>query len=185
MIESLLDTDLYKFTMMQAVLHHFPGAEVEYRFRCRDENVDLRPFADEIRQHVAELCRLRFSEEELAFLGSLRFIKPDFVDFLRLFHLQERYIHISNEGENLEIVIHGPWLHTILFEVPVLAIVSETYNRSMYPNPDYAEGNRRLDEKIRLVRTHPGVELFRFSDFGTRRRFSRDWHRHVIERLRD
>src|SRR5690606_38775798 len=107
MIESLLDTDLYKFTMMQAVLHHFPGAEVEYRFRCRDENVDLRPFADEIRQHVAELCRLRFSEEELAFLGSLRFIKPDFVDFLRLFHLQERYIHISNEGENLEIVIHG------------------------------------------------------------------------------
>lgn len=185
MIKSLLDTDLYKFTMMQAVLHHFPGAEVEYRFRCRDENVDLRPFADEIRQHVAELCRLRFSEEELAFLGSLRFIKPDFVDFLRLFHLQERYIHISNEGENLEIVIHGPWLHTILFEVPVLAIVSETYNRSMYPNPDYAEGNRRLDEKIRLVRTHPGVELFRFSDFGTRRRFSRDWHRHVIERLRD
>jgi nicotinate phosphoribosyltransferase len=185
MLVSLLDTDLYKFTMMQAVLHHFPGAVVEYRFKCRDPERDLRPYADEIRQHVAELCELRFNEDELAYLGGLRFIKPDFVDFLRLFHLQERYIDIRSDGAELEIVIRGPWLHTILFEVPVLAIVSETFTRAAYPEPDFAEGDRRLDEKIRQIQAHPDVELFRFSDFGTRRRFSRRWQRHVIERLKE
>lgn len=185
MLVSLLDTDLYKFTMMQAVLHHFPGAAVEYRFKCRDPERDLRPYADQIRQHVAELCELRFNEDELAYLGALRFIKPDFVDFLRLFHLQERYIDIHSDGAELEIIIRGPWLHTILFEVPVLAIVSETFTRATYPEPDFAEGDKRLDEKIRQIQQHPGVELFRFSDFGTRRRFSRRWQRRVIERLQE
>lgn len=185
MLVSLLDTDLYKFTMMQAVLHHFPGAEVEYRFKCRDPDVDLRPYADEIREHVAELCQLRFTEDELDYLSGLRFIKPDFIDFLRLFHLQERYIDIRNDGEELEIAIRGPWLHTILFEVPVLAIISETYTHRLHPEPDIEEGDRRLEEKIRQVQEHDNNELFRFSDFGTRRRFSRRWHRHVIERLRD
>jgi len=184
MITSLLDTDLYKFTMMQAVLHHFPGAQVEYRFKCRTEGIDLRPYADEIREHVAELCRLRFTEDELAYLGSLRFIKSDFVDFLRLFHLQERYIDIDASGPELTIVIRGPWLHTILFEVPVLAIVSETYCARRYPRPNYAEGMARLDAKINLVSSFPGGEDFRFTDFGTRRRFSLAWQRQVLERLK-
>jgi len=184
MITSLLDTDLYKFTMMQAVLHHFPAAQVEYRFKCRTEGVDLRPYADQIRAHVAELCRLRFTEDELAYLGGLRFIKSDFVDFLRLFQLQERYIHIDDSGPELEIVIRGPWLHTILFEVPVLAIVNETYFAGHYPEPNYAEGLARLDAKIELLASFPQHEDFRFTDFGTRRRFSLAWQRQVVARLK-
>ena len=77
-IQSLLDSDLYKFSMMQVVLHHFPGAQVEYRFRCRTDGVDLRPYIEEIRKEVAALYRLRFREEELAYLRSLRFMKSDF-----------------------------------------------------------------------------------------------------------
>ena len=96
-IESLLDTDLYKFTMMQCVLHQFPGAEVKYRFRCRTPGVDLGQYADEIREAIAHLCALRFRDEELAYLNSLRFIKADFVEFLSLFQLKEKYIHVSKD----------------------------------------------------------------------------------------
>src|ERR1700693_6261912 len=94
-ISSLLDTDLYKFTMMQVVLHHFPGAQVEYRFKCRNEGIDLRPYIDEIQAEIAALCSLRFQEDELAYLRSLRFIKSDFVDFLALFQMNRKYISVA------------------------------------------------------------------------------------------
>ena len=68
LVRSLLDTDLYKFTMMQVVLHHFPGAQVEYRFNCRNRNIDLRPYVDDIREEIAWLCTLRFRERELDYL---------------------------------------------------------------------------------------------------------------------
>ena len=89
-IHSLLDTDLYKFTMMQVVLHQFPGAQVEYKFKCRNPGVQLAPYVDEIREEIRHLCTLRFSEEELDYLRTLRFIKSDFVDFLGLFKLNEK-----------------------------------------------------------------------------------------------
>ena len=81
-IESLLDTDLYKFTMMQVVLHQFPGAQVQYRFKCRNLGVPLAPYVDEIRKEIRHLCSLRFDQQKLDYLRSLRFVKSDFVDFL-------------------------------------------------------------------------------------------------------
>ena len=94
-ISSLLDTDLYKFTMMQVVLHHFPAASVEYGFRCRTPDIDLVPYIDEIRREVRKLCQLRFTDDELDYLRRMRFIKGDFVEFLALFHLNEKYITIT------------------------------------------------------------------------------------------
>jgi nicotinate phosphoribosyltransferase len=181
-IDSLLDTDLYKFTMMQVVLHHFPGAQVEYVFKCRTAGVDLGPHVEEIRAAVADLCKLRFREDELVYLRGLRFMKSDFVDFLGLFQFNEKYIRVvrTPEPPGLEITIRGPWLHTILYEIPVLATVSEVYFRRTQPNPDFAEGRRRLQAKIGLVRAlEPGF-TFRISDYGTRRRFCRGWHDEVI-----
>jgi nicotinate phosphoribosyltransferase len=179
-IQSLLDTDLYKFTMMQVVLHHFPGAQVEYRFKCRSEGVDLRPHMDEIRAEIAALNGLRFRDDELAYLRSLRFLKSDFVDFLGLFQFNEKYLRIDGG----DITIRGPWLHTILYEIPVLAIVSEVYFRRTQPKPDLAEGRRRLAEKIGQVRgADPALE-FRVSDFGTRRRFSLAWQEEVLQAFR-
>ena len=187
-IESLLDTDLYKFTMMQCVLHQFPGAEVSYRFRCRTPGVDLSPYADEIRDEVMHLCTLTFKDAELAYLGGLRFIKSDFVDFLSLFHLKGKYIRVTKDPAcdfGLSIEITGPWLHTILFEIPILAIVNEVYFRHIAPVPDEAEGMRRLRAKIALLKNEPDNDDLRVSDFGTRRRFSRAWQEKVVRVVGD
>ena len=76
-IQSLLDTDLYKFTMMQAVLHQYPAAQAEYRFRCRTPGVDLARHLDAISAGIDALCALRLQPDELDYLRGLRFIKPD------------------------------------------------------------------------------------------------------------
>src|SRR3954464_13605821 len=150
LIQSLLDTDLYKFTMMQVVLHHFPGAQVEYRFRCRTEGVDLRPHMEAIAAELKALCTLRFREDELAYLRGLRFLKSDFVDFLALFHFNEKYVRVGpgDHAGEIDITVKGPWLHTIMYEIPLLAIVSEAYFRRTQPKPDLAEGRLRLKAKI-------------------------------------
>ena len=186
-IESLLDTDLYKFSMMQVALHQFPSAQVEYQFKCRSQGVNLRPFMDEIRAEIHHLCQLRFEEEELSYLRNLRFIKDDFTEFLGLFHLPEKCIEVS-EGEldgEISITVKGSWLHTILFEIPVLAIVNEVYCRNTYPNLDLSEGRKRLAEKIEQVKSATDLSSFKFADYGTRRRFSRVWHDEVVETLVD
>ncbi|MGI9133441.1 MAG: nicotinate phosphoribosyltransferase, partial [Rhodoferax sp.] len=182
-ITSLLDTDLYKFTMMQVVLHQFPGAQVEYRFKCRNPGINLAPHVYENREEIASLCSLHFQDSELAYLRSLRFIKSDFVDFLGLFRLNEKYITVRAlpNGE-IEIVIIGPWLHTILFEIPVLAIVNEVYFRNVQPVPDFLEGRKRLDLKIAQLRVD-GLSDLKIADYGTRRRFSRAWHEEVLRVL--
>lgn len=183
-IESLLDTDLYKFTMMQCVLHQFPGADVEYRFRCRNAGVDLTTYMDEINAQIDHLCTLRFTDDELDYLGNLRFIKHDFVDFLSLFQLKRKYIKVFSDNGELNIQIKGPWLHTILFEIPVLAIVNETYFRHVAAGIDRAEGRRRLQAKIEMIKNEPDTDLISLSDFGTRRRFSREWQKEVLETLK-
>jgi nicotinate phosphoribosyltransferase len=185
-IRSLLDTDLYKFTMMQVVLHHFPGAQVEYRFACRTPGVDLAAHLEEIRAEVADLSALRFGEDELAYLRALRFMKSDFVDFLGLFHFNQKYIRLEPGGlpGEIDIVIRGPWLHTILCEIPVLAVVSEVYFRRTQPGAGLDEGRRRLCGKIDLLRTVEPALDFKISDFGTRRRFSLAWHEEVVRTLK-
>jgi nicotinate phosphoribosyltransferase len=187
-VSSLLDTDLYKFSMMQVVLHQYPAAHVEYRFKCRNPGVNLVPYIDEIREELHALCTLRFTEEELDYLRSWRFIKSDFIDFLALFQLNAKYVEIApsplGNGE-IEISIRGPWLHTILFEVPLLAIVNEVYFRRTHPDLDLTEGRRRLREKISLLRDTAGYAECRIADYGTRRRFSRQWHREVVTTLHE
>ena len=185
-IKSLLDTDLYKFTMMQVVLHHFPAAQVEYRYKCRNKGVDLRPYLDEIRSEIHDLCQLRFSEAELTYLGSLRFIKSDFIDFLGLFHLPEKCITVS-EGEapgEIAIAVKGSWLHTILFEIPVLAIVNEVYFRRTCQAPNWEEGRTRLQNKMKLVLEANDLSEFRVAEYGTRRRFSQVWHEEVVTTMK-
>ena len=191
-ITSLLDTDLYKFTMMQAVLHQFPGAQVEYKFRCRNPGIDpatgrasraLGAHVNEIRDEIRSLCSLHFQDAELSYLHSLRFIKSDFIDFLGLFKLNEKYISVTaRPSGEIDISIRGPWLHTILFEIPVLAIVNEVYFRNTHKLPDLMEGRRRLDVKIGQLR-EAGLGELKIADYGTRRRFSQAWHEEVLRVL--
>jgi nicotinate phosphoribosyltransferase len=186
-ISSLLDTDLYKFTMMQVVLHRFPGAQVEYRFQCRNAGSPgvspLAPLVNEIREEIWSLCKLHFQEAELDYLRSMRFIKSDFVDFLGLFRLNEKYVTVTAlpTGE-IDVSIQGPWLHTILFEIPVLAIINEVYFRNTQKLPDFAEGRRRLELKIGQLQGE-GLAALKIADYGTRRRYSRAWHEEVLRTL--
>ena len=186
-ITSLLDTDLYKFTMMQVVLHQFPGAQVEYRFQCRNAASPgvspLAPMVNEIREEIRALCSLRFQDAELTYLQSMRFIKSDFVDFLGLFRLNEKYVTVTAlpSGE-IDVAIKGPWLHTIPFEIPILAIINEVYFRNTQKLPDVMEGRRRLDVKIEQLKSE-GLSALKIADYGTRRRFSRAWHEEVLRTL--
>ncbi|MCD9027408.1 nicotinate phosphoribosyltransferase [Luteimonas sp. BDR2-5] len=185
-IQSLLDTDLYKFTMMQAVLHQHPAAHVEYRFRCRTPGIDLARHLDAIEAEIDHLCNLRFDDGELDYLRGLRFLKSDFVDFLSLFQFRRKYITLRPSTQvpgEIELEIAGPWLHTILFEVPLLAIVNEVYFRRTHGGPDQAEGLRRLQAKIDRIHDAVGYEDCRITDFGTRRRYSRAWQEAVVPYL--
>jgi nicotinate phosphoribosyltransferase len=187
-VESLLETDLYKFTMWQALLHQHPASSAEYTFWCRNQPpVALGSLRHEVSAQLDHLCSLRFSASELSYLASLRFIKRDFVDFLRIFQFQRDFISVQAEGDQLRIVARGPQVHVMGFEIFVLAIVNEIYFRQADQQAALAEGRRRLDAKIKILRTelrqgeqrHP----FEFFDFGLRRRFSGAWHRQVVATL--
>ena len=131
------------------------------------------------------MCGLRFRPDELDYLRSWRFMKSDFVDLLSLFQLDERFIAlepIAGSGREIDISIRGPWLHTILFEVPILAIVSEVYFRNTRPDASLTEGRRRLAAKVGRINGVADPE-FRIADYGTRRRFSRAWHEEVLRTL--
>ena len=188
-IRSLLETDLYKFTMWQAMLHRHPQAQAEYRFLCRNESAyPLAELLHDLNAQLDHLCSLSFTEDELGYLGGLRYVKNDFVDFLRIFRFQRRFIEARAEGGELEIVARGPQVHVMGFEIYVLAIVNELYFRRFDRTAALAEGRARLQAKIARLRAfgeeparaHP----FEFFDFGVRRRFSGAWHEEVVTTLK-
>ena len=194
-ITSLLDNDLYKFTMLQAMLHQFPQTHGVYRFRCRNNADTAYPLADikeQLEKQLDSLCELRFLEDELEYLRGLRFMRSDFVDYLELFKLKRRFITVSTDSKNrLSIDIEGPMIQAMFFEVFVLSIVNELYFRALSNTGVIEEGQRRLDEKVSLLRHYATEQAkdgrdtppFIVADFGTRRRFSKDWQAHVVETL--
>lgn len=194
-ITSLLDNDLYKFTMLQAMLHQFPQTHGVYRFRCRNNEDTLYPLADikeALEKQLDSLCELRFLEDELEYLRGLRFMRSDFVDYLELFKLKRRFITVStDEKGRLFIDIEGPMIQAMFFEVFVLSIVNELYFSALSNASVIEEGQRRLDEKVELLHQY-AVKQERYdnntpplivADFGTRRRFSKVWQAHVVETL--
>ena len=194
-ITSLLDNDLYKFTMLQAMLHQFPQTHGVYRFRCRNNEDTLYPLADikdDLEQQLDSLCELRFLEDELEYLRGLRFMRSDFVDYLELFKLKRRFITVStDEKGRLFIDIEGPMIQAMFFEVFVLSIVNELYFSALSNVSVIEEGQRRLDGKVELLHQYAvkqekydnNTPPFIVADFGTRRRFSKVWQAHVVETL--
>jgi len=184
-IKSLLDTDLYKFTMGQVVLHQFSDAIVEYTFKNRTKGIDLTPYIEEIEKEIDNLCKLRINKEELKYLGSLGFFKGSFLEFLRLLQLNRS--DVSIEAKNgFELKITGPWITTIYFEVPLLAIINETYFKNQIQDKDelWKEGEKRLNQKVKLIKEIKDFD-FVLIEFGTRRRYSRDWHEHLVQILKN
>lgn len=183
-IESLLDTDLYKVSMGQVVLHKFSSAHVKLAFKCRTEDMGLIGLKDKIQEEIDHLCTLRFTKEELNYLGTIRFLSKDYIDFLSLLQLNKDFIKIEVMRDRLEIIIEGPWFIVIYFEIPVLAIINELYNRELFDlEIRYEEGKKRLLEKIKVAKDYYGT--FKFSEFGTRRRFTKYWQEEVIQTLKE
>ncbi|WP_426322163.1 nicotinate phosphoribosyltransferase [Pseudoduganella sp. R-43] len=187
-VRSLLETDLYKFTMWQALLHSHPSAHAEYEFVCRNQTVfPLSELKEEVEAQLDHLCGMSFTEDELNYLRSLRYIKSDFVDFLAVFRFQRKFIEIRAEGDTLVIHAEGPQVHIMAYEIFVLYIVNELYFRRAGTPAALEEGRKRLGEKIAQLKafgTTPALRHpFEFSDFGLRRRFSSAWHDEVVERL--
>jgi nicotinate phosphoribosyltransferase len=187
-IQSLLDTDLYKFTMWQPMLHRHPQTQALYRFVCRNApEYPLAELVHEVNAELDALCELRFRRDELDFLGSLRFIRSDFVDFLRIFHFQRDFIRAWVDGGQLHIEARGPQVHVMGFEIFVLSIVNELYFRRFDAKTALAEGRRRLAAKVEHLRAFaaepPLANPFEFFDFGVRRRYARDWQREVVGTL--
>ena len=189
-IHSLLDTDLYKFTMLQVVLHKFPQTHSVYHFRCRNLEDTVYPLVDildDLNQQLDYLCALKYTEDELQYLRKLRFIKSDFVDYLELFQLKRRFIQASIDAEGrLDIRIEGPMVQAMMFEIFVLAIVNELYFSRIRTDEVWAEGERRLQAKLELMQQYeksqqPNDPPFLVSDFGTRRRYGFEWQKHVVE----
>jgi nicotinate phosphoribosyltransferase len=188
-IDSLIDTDLYKFTMWQAMLHRHPQTQAEYTFVCRNRSAyPLAELKMEVERELDHLCSLSFRPDELDYLRGLRFIKSDFIDFLRIFRFQRDFISVRAAGESLQIVARGPQVHVMGFEIFVLAIVNELYFRRLDRTAALQEGRRRLGRKIDRLKAfgqepslcHP----FEFFDFGVRRRFAGEWQREVVTALK-
>lgn len=188
-VTSLLENDLYKFSMWQALLHSNPGAKAEYSFVCRNETrYPLTDLADDVSRELDALCSLSFTQKELDYLRSLSYIKDDFVDYLSVFRFQRRFVSIERSGDRLVIKATGPLVHVMGFEIFVLYIVSELYYRRLVDADTIVDARRRLNEKIAylreaLAREEDPSAPFIFFDFGLRRRHSGAWHREVISTL--
>ena len=183
-IVSLLDTDLYKFNMDQVIFHKHTDLCGQYYFKCRNSGVVFTPeMAEEIKEQTDRLCSLSFTKEELDYLRSIRFIKDDYVEFLRLWRPIRDYVTIglSAEGE-LSVVVDGPLFSAMQFEIYLLEIINEVYFRMAF---DYdtlrRSAEERLDAKIKAM--NDGTYTFRFAEFGCRRRLSREWEDVVVRRL--
>jgi nicotinate phosphoribosyltransferase len=187
-VRSLLENDLYKFTMWQALLHSHPGAQTEYTFFCR--NTPAYPLARlkaDVDRELDHLCSLSFTEDELDYMRDLRFIKSDFVDFLTVFRFQRKFIKVETDGDQLRVVATGPQVHVMSFEIFVLYIVNELYFRAFDVEASLQEGRRRLADKIETLNAFSREPVrkrpFTFFDFGTRRRFSGAWQEEVVGTL--
>ena len=184
-INSLLETDMYKFSMGQTIFHQFTSYKTTWTFKCRNKDVHFTDeMVEEIKEQVKAFCQLRFTEEELEYLDNITWIKGTYVDFLRLWQPRYEEFTITTDAPcGLAIDAAGTWLNTSMYEIPVLAIVNEVYFRMAY---DYdvllKQFKRRLDEKVRLLEEDT-YRLSDFSEFGLRRRLSAEAQEMAIKAL--
>ena len=184
-VTSLLDTDLYKFNMNQVIFHKHTNLNGVYHFKCRNEGVVFtKEMLDEINEQIDYLCNLTFKEDELNYLRSIRFIKNDYVEFLRLWHPIRDYVTTSLDNGNLKIVVSGPLFSAMQFEIYLLEIVNEVYFRFQYNYTELlASAKERLSKKIEAFNT--GKYTFKWAEFGCRRRLSKEFEGYALKELKD
>ncbi len=184
-LHTLLDTDAYKLHMQQAVFHHYYDVQVAAEFRCRGDDL-LGIYAEAIREQVDAMQHLTLRDDEYQWLSALPFFKEDYLNFLRDFRYNPEQVTISNENGKLNIRLAGPWREVIMWEVPLLAVISELVHRYRTPDAGVDQALMMLEEKlVDFSRLTESLDMsrFRLMDFGTRRRFSRDVQQAIAQRL--
>ena len=178
---SILDNDFYKFTMQQGVVRLFPGARAKYRFINRGNHSFPAGFADALKTAIQEMASLKLTKEEKTFLQvTCPYLNPVYLDFLEGYRYQPEEVQIHQDGDQLEVHIEGFWYRTILWEVPIMSLICELYytmsNIDRIPDEQIIDRTRLKIEKYKAL----GVTV---ADFGTRRRFSYQVHRLVLQAL--
>lgn len=184
-INSLLETDMYKFSMGQTIFHQFTSYKTTWTFKCRNKDVHFsEEMVEEIRQQIAAFCSLRFTEEELDYLDNITWIKGSYVDFLRLWQPRYEEFTITTDAPcGLSIEAAGTWLNTTMYEIPILAIVNEVYFRMAYDYDELLEQFKtRLSQKVEMLEKNK-YRLNTFSEFGLRRRLSAQAQEIAVEAL--
>ena len=184
-ITSLLEQDMYKYSMGQAIYHQFPAYKTTWTFKCRNKDVHFTPeMVEEIREQIQAFCRLSYTEDELMYLDGIKWIKGSYVDFLRIWRPRFEDFTITTDAEcGLAIETKGTWLNTSMYEIPTLAIVNEVYFRMAYDYDELlASFKERLDDKFEKVKGgkwYAGV----FSEFGLRRRLSAEAQELAVQKF--
>ena len=184
-ITSLLEQDMYKYSMGQAIYHQFPAYKTTWTFKCRNKDVHFTPeMVEEIREQIQAFCRLSYTEDELMYLDGIKWIKGSYVDFLRIWRPRFEDFTITTDAEcGLAIETKGTWLNTSMYEIPTLAIVNEVYFRMAYDYDELlASFKERLDDKFEKIKSgkwYAGV----FSEFGLRRRLSAEAQELAVQKF--
>ena len=185
-LTTLLDTDAYKLHMQQAVFHRYHDVTVTAEFRCRGDDL-LGIYADEINAQIAQMSLLALSDEEYVWLAGLPFFQPDYLAWLKTFRYNPGQVKVRNHAGKLDIRISGPWREVIMWEVPLLALISEVVHRHRSPQTTPEMAVERLQQKIhdfKQLTQDIDLSRFRLMDFGTRRRFSRDVQFAIVSALK-
>lgn len=184
-LHTLLDTDAYKLHMQQAVFHHYYDVHVAAEFRCRGDDL-LGIYADAIREQVDAMQHLTLQDDEYQWLSGLPFFKADYLNWLRDFRYKPEQVTVLNDNGKLDIRLEGPWRELIMWEVPLLAVISELAHRYRSPETGVEQAVAALETRLAGFTTlTEGLDMsrFRLMDFGTRRRFSRDVQEAIVKRL--
>ncbi|ROR11282.1 nicotinate phosphoribosyltransferase [Erwinia sp. JUb26] len=185
-LTTLLDTDAYKLHMQQAVFHRYHDVTVAAEFRCRGDDM-LGLYADEIVQQIKMMASLALNDQEFAYLSSLPFFTADYLNWLREFRYDPQQVQVRNNLGKLDIRISGPWREVIMWEVPLLALISEVVHRHRSPQVTAEMAVDKLKCKLDQfagLTADLDMSRFRLMDFGTRRRFSWDVHLAIVSTLK-
>lgn len=187
-INSLLENDLYKWSMGMCIFHQFSEKTTTWEFKCRNKDVFFTSeMVEEIKEQIEAYCNLRYTEDELIYLKNIKWLKSSYIDYLRLWHPRYEDFTITTDSEcGLAISTTGSWLNASVYEVPTLAIVSEVYYRMQYDYDELFENfKKELENKLKRIGPHGGLCISNFSEFGLRRRLSGEAQRYLVEKLKN
>jgi len=180
-IQSILDNDLYKFTMQQAVHMLYPRAQAQYEFINRGVTPFPEGFALKVKEEIEKMATLELSLDQKVFLETTcYFLTPVYLDYLASYRYDPDEVMVEQKKDVLILKITGPWYRTILWEVPLMAIISEIFfTVTQQKSVLRQERQKNNMEKARVL----GTNAVKFADFGTRRRFSAKNHEQLIKDL--